>query len=45
VLNGFDNNEDKVRIWDALLAEMILRGDTATKRKHMIILEETKILF
>ena len=25
-LNGFDNNEDKVRIWDAMLAEMILRG-------------------
>jgi hypothetical protein len=30
LLNGFDNNEDKVRIWDALLTEMILRGDKAT---------------
>jgi hypothetical protein len=27
-LNGFNNNEDKVRIWDALLAEMSLRGST-----------------
>ncbi len=29
-LNGFDNNDDKVRIWDALLAEMILRADKGT---------------
>ena len=29
-LNGFDNNEDKARIWDALLAEMIQRADKAT---------------
>jgi hypothetical protein len=30
LLNGFDNNDDKVRIWDALLAEMILRADKGT---------------
>jgi hypothetical protein len=33
-LNGFDNNEDKVRIWDALLAEMILRADKATENEE-----------
>jgi hypothetical protein len=34
LLNGFDNNEDKVRIWDALLVEMILRGDTVTTEEE-----------
>jgi hypothetical protein len=33
-LNGFVNNEDKVRIWGALLAEMILRADTATEQEE-----------
>jgi hypothetical protein len=35
-LNGFNNNEDKVRIWDAILAEMILRGDTAMTAEEEI---------
>jgi hypothetical protein len=30
LLNGFNNNEDKVRIWDALLAKMILKKGKAT---------------
>ena len=41
LLNGFNNNEDKVRIWDALLAEMILRRDIrqlSKKRKQMIMI-------
>jgi hypothetical protein len=34
-LNGFlFNNEDKVRIWDTLLTEMILRADMATEEEE-----------
>jgi hypothetical protein len=34
LLNGFNNNEDKVKLWDALLAEMILRADKATVKEE-----------